>query len=200
MKIYTNEHPITLIKVVEFCSDYFHTPVKDIIGKNRKDEYVMCRHFSRYLSNKYLKKYYSLAVIGAVTGCDHATVLHSVKVVESLMETEGDKNSGWGSSFVLAHIHFRMNVLPSIISLAHKKVIQPSRFSNVVTREKRRVLRKEKTIADMYNEFLKFTRHFNILMERDRFLQEGYLKKRYKKEVNEVLDKMRTLKLNSNEI
>ena len=65
---------------LEFISDLIGVSSIDIMGKTRIRDAVIARHFLRYyLKNKCL---FSFSEIGRMTGCNHATVIHSVKYVE----------------------------------------------------------------------------------------------------------------------
>ncbi len=67
--------------------DYFELPVDVINSKTRKREIVQARQLAMYFSKKYTKS--SLATIGLHCGNkDHATVLHAVRTVNNLMETD----------------------------------------------------------------------------------------------------------------
>jgi chromosomal replication initiator protein len=67
--------------------DYFELPVDIINSKTRKREIVQARQLAMYFSKKYTKS--SLATIGLHCGNkDHATVLHAVRTVNNLMETD----------------------------------------------------------------------------------------------------------------
>lgn len=66
---------------------YNKIPIESIDDKTRKREIVECRQIAHYFSKKYTKK--SLAVIGLKIGKkDHATVLHSCKTVNDLIDTD----------------------------------------------------------------------------------------------------------------
>ena len=62
---------------------------KDVEVRSRKPECKVPRQLAMYFIYKYRKAAWSLAMIGnEVAGRDHATVLHSVKTVNNLCETE----------------------------------------------------------------------------------------------------------------
>ena len=65
---------------LEFISDLIGVASIDIMGKTRLRDAVIARHFLRY----YLKNkcFFTYSEIGRMTGCNHATIIHSVKYVE----------------------------------------------------------------------------------------------------------------------
>tara|TARA_X000001382_G_scaffold101953_2_gene76658 strand:- start:1077 stop:1499 length:423 start_codon:yes stop_codon:yes gene_type:complete len=65
---------------IQFVSDLIGVSPIDIMGKTRVRDAVISRHFLRY----YLKNkcFFTFSEIGRMTGCNHATVIHSVKYVE----------------------------------------------------------------------------------------------------------------------
>jgi len=69
---------------------YMQIPFEAIQGDSRKREIVEVRQIAHYISHKRKdKSHKSLQDIAyAIGGKDHATVLHSVKTVNNLMETD----------------------------------------------------------------------------------------------------------------
>ena len=55
--------------------------------KTRKREIVICRQLIMYFLKKFNRKQ-TLAEIGSVYGKDHATVLHAIKTVNNLIDTD----------------------------------------------------------------------------------------------------------------
>lgn len=74
-----------ILKMV--CDEYLVSP-DDVLGRSRKKEHREPRQVCHYLMKKHTKA--SLAEIGVFTLKDHATVLHSTKVVESEKEINKD--------------------------------------------------------------------------------------------------------------
>lgn len=72
---------------LDFISELIGVSSIDIMGKTRLRDAVIARHFLRY----YLKKkcYFTYSEIGRMTGCNHATVIHSVRYIDEV--TEYDK-------------------------------------------------------------------------------------------------------------
>ena len=65
---------------------YWNVSKDDILSKCRDRNLVYARHSLRYLL--YQDKKLPLAEIGTLTNCDHATVLHSVKMFRILMNQD----------------------------------------------------------------------------------------------------------------
>ena len=73
--------------IQEKVCDYYKLSVNEIQTKSRKRDVVQARQIAMYLARKYTKS--SLTVIGEQIGNrDHATVLHAVKTVMDLCETD----------------------------------------------------------------------------------------------------------------
>lgn len=80
---------VTLDSIQQTVCNYFGMPIDQLGSKTRKREIVQARQIAMYFAK--LKTKASLATIGAlIGGKDHATVLHAVKTVKNLQET--DKN------------------------------------------------------------------------------------------------------------
>ena len=65
---------------------YWNVSKDDILSKCRNRNLVYARHSLRYLL--YQDKNLPLAEIGTLTNCDHATVLHSVKVFRIMVKQD----------------------------------------------------------------------------------------------------------------
>lgn len=201
MKLEKTVYPLALEMILTFCADYFDTDKELVKSKVRRREIVMIRHFSRYLSRKYLDGYYSLAVIGSITRCDHATVLHSDRAVVNAIETEGKKPNTWGCSFKEAEIVFVEERLKDITKVARggqQKKILDSR--NLIYRQERKLSQKDKVISSMYNEFLKLSKEIVECIDNDNLMTEGYLKRKAKDYVNSRKATLRSLKLGASNL
>ena len=78
---------ITIDYIQKVVCDYLDLPVDIIQATSRKREIVQARQLSMYFSKKITKS--SLAVIGLQCGNkDHATVLHAIKTIENLRQTD----------------------------------------------------------------------------------------------------------------
>jgi chromosomal replication initiator protein len=73
--------------ILKVVCDYFNMSVDSLRAKTRKREIVQARQLAMYFSKNMTKS--SLASIGFQIGKkDHATVLHSCKTVNNLIETD----------------------------------------------------------------------------------------------------------------
>ena len=81
------EKTLSISDIQEKVCDYYKLSVNEIQTKSRKRDVVQARQIAMYLARKYTKS--SLTVIGEQIGNrDHATVLHAVKTVMDLCETD----------------------------------------------------------------------------------------------------------------
>lgn len=82
------EDQISKIKKIRLnIEDYFNLPQNSTLIKTRKKEIVGARQIEMYFSKIYTEE--SLKTIGKyLGGKDHATVLHSIGVVNNLYDTE----------------------------------------------------------------------------------------------------------------
>ena len=78
---------ITPEKIQNTVSNYFKIDLKDIHSKSRKQEIVKARQIAMFLCKKHTN--YSFAHIGSIVGKrDHATVLHSCRTVQDLLDID----------------------------------------------------------------------------------------------------------------
>lgn len=78
---------ITIEKIQDIVSNYFHIDLNEIQSKSRKREIVQARQVSMFLSKKYTDSSYSH--IGHIIGKrDHATVLHACKTVQDSIDVD----------------------------------------------------------------------------------------------------------------
>lgn len=81
------EKTLSITDIQEKVCNYYKLSVNEIQTKSRKRDVVQARQIAMYLARKYTKS--SLTVIGEQIGNrDHATVLHAVKTVMDLCETD----------------------------------------------------------------------------------------------------------------
>ena len=78
-----------IIQIRRQVLDYFRLKVKDFESRSRRPEHVIPRQIGHYLCCKIYNKEDSLKEIGEKIGKrDHATVLHSCKVIQDLLDTD----------------------------------------------------------------------------------------------------------------
>jgi len=85
-KIATDYGIRKLEKVLPDICIYWNVSKDDLLSKCRDRNLVYARHSLRYLL--YQDKKLPLAEIGALTNCDHATVLHSVKMFRIMVKQD----------------------------------------------------------------------------------------------------------------
>ena len=73
--------PLTTDKFIYATSIVTGVSVEDIKGKDRKGDIVTARHIYRYLAKKHTK--WTLGKISEAVDGDHASCLHSVKVINN---------------------------------------------------------------------------------------------------------------------
>lgn len=82
-----SNHDITINYIINVVCDEMGTSRDDFFTSSRKRNVVQARQLSMYLSKKYTKS--SLIVIGEQCGGrDHATVIHALKTVANLLDTD----------------------------------------------------------------------------------------------------------------
>ena len=71
--------------ILETVSTYYK--LDDIKKKTRKREYVTARYIFFYMEKRFNAIHFTLTRVGAILNLDHATVLHGVKTIKNLKET-----------------------------------------------------------------------------------------------------------------
>lgn len=194
MKIYKKVFPVALMEVIKYTCDYFEVLEEDLRGKSRDREFAQPRHFSRYLSKKYLGEYYSLAEIGSITKCDHATVLHSVREVNKALYSEGSREGTWGYKFKKSEEQFVDLHLQDVLRKTSGKLVKRGsrkNYKKLVRHQEASLKFKDRVIANMYMEFLTLSKELEDYVNKDQLVQEGYLKHRA---VNLIREKKKTLR------
>ena len=88
MRVYDKDIIKTAVRI---SANAFGLDSHDVFSKTRKREYVRSRQVACYLIRKTFGNRYSLTVLGYEIGNkDHASVVHSVKTISNLVETESD--------------------------------------------------------------------------------------------------------------
>lgn len=106
-------------KIVEVVAIYNGVSVDELMIKTRKRELLFPRQQAHYFAHKFTN--YSLCKIGIDIGNkDHTTVIHSIKTVENLIET--DKN-----------ISIKLKEIESELTYLRNK--EESRYINPISRQ-----------------------------------------------------------------
>jgi len=78
---------ISVENIKQLVAKFFDVPIEKMQSKTRMREVVMARQLSMYLAKNYTNS--SLKVIGdSFGGRDHSTVIHSLKTVKDMMDTD----------------------------------------------------------------------------------------------------------------
>lgn len=78
---------VTIDKIQQKVADYFHIRVADILSRRKPARIVVPRQVGMYLARMLTN--HSLTQIGdAFGGRDHGTVIHSIRIVENLMDQD----------------------------------------------------------------------------------------------------------------
>lgn len=81
------EKEVSVESIKHLVAKHFNMPVEKLHSKTRLREVVMARQLSMYLAKNYTNS--SLKSIGdSFGGRDHSTVIHSLKAVQDLMDTD----------------------------------------------------------------------------------------------------------------
>lgn len=79
--------------ILTITCEYYSIPIEKISTKTSKREVVQARYVSMFISRELTKE--ALETIGEkIGGKDHATVLHAIKTVKNLCETDTDYRIG----------------------------------------------------------------------------------------------------------
>lgn len=82
-----NTHEVSVDYIVNVVCNCQNIQIEDFYSKSKKREIVQARQLAMYFAKKYTKN--SLAMIGQQCGGrDHATVIHALKTVANLLETD----------------------------------------------------------------------------------------------------------------
>jgi chromosomal replication initiator protein len=75
----------------EVCELYNTQPIAVLNSTKKRDRnLVLSRQITMYLTRKRFKLTYSLSEIGGYFKKDHSTVLHSIRAIDNLLETDRD--------------------------------------------------------------------------------------------------------------
>lgn len=82
-----NNEPVTIEEIKEKVCTYFNITEEELCSKNRKRPIVYIRQMATYLANKITGS--STIKIGRmIGGKNHATVIHSIKQIQNLLDTD----------------------------------------------------------------------------------------------------------------
>lgn len=163
---------------------------EDIKKKTRKREIVTPRQCYHYFARKYFPHIeVSLTLIGQTTSVDHATVIHSVKSIENLIET--DKR--FKLKIQELDDHLKTKVIPHIKKLDPREI--PANRYQRIKDEKNRAENKSNR---MYYEAKKILNQFNEEINKDHVI-EGWRRFELEKKYWDALKKIKEIKEESTE-
>lgn len=82
-----DDKPLTVDEIIETVCNHFNVSPSAVGGKSRKRDFVVARHVSMYLAQKYTKM--PASRIGKLVGNrDHSTVIHSCTQVENRLKVD----------------------------------------------------------------------------------------------------------------
>tara|TARA_R100000781_G_scaffold105275_1_gene69108 strand:- start:325 stop:750 length:426 start_codon:yes stop_codon:yes gene_type:complete len=77
-----------LLKCLPKVCDYWNVDADEVLGRSRKRNIINAKHSLRYFLNTYGDL--TACDIGALTNCDHSSVLHSIKTFKVYCEYDED--------------------------------------------------------------------------------------------------------------
>jgi len=85
--VHIQNNQTTIEDITRKVCDFYHLKEEVIVSKSRKQEIVRARQIAIYLANQHTNE--TTVQIGrAIGGKNHATVLHSINLVKTMMETD----------------------------------------------------------------------------------------------------------------
>ena len=83
---YEGGQPVTIDTVLNDVAHAFNVTKKEMISKSRKRPFTDARQLAMYLINQHLNR--TQEATGEIFDRDHATVIHALKKVNNIMDTE----------------------------------------------------------------------------------------------------------------
>lgn len=83
----SDENSLTVQKVVDVVSEYYHLPSEQLISKSRTAQVALARHVAMYLCRSLLNTPYK-KIGETFGGRDHATVINGIKNVEAMLKED----------------------------------------------------------------------------------------------------------------
>lgn len=164
---------------------FFGLDTEDIKKKSRKREIVIPRQSYHYFARKYFPHIeVSLTLIGQTTSVDHATVIHSVKTIKNLIET--DKR--FKLKIQELDEYLEANVIPRIKKLDPREI--PANKYQRIKDEKNRA---ENKVNRMYYVAKKLLNDFHQQVNEDHII-EGWRRFELEKKYWDALKEIQNVK------
>jgi len=177
--------------IVNFVAEWFELTPRQLASKTRKREILEPRQMAIWLAVKYTRM--SKVAIGAnIGGKDHATVLHSVRVVDNLLDTD----KFYSRSFNEMYGEFKKKVLPQISTYVAKDDYSLGLFNAKTLQQKTDVIKREyeKRLVGIYMHSVKILKNLQKDISEDNVM-EGFRKTKITKELQKSIVKLRDYKM-----
>ena len=159
--LYTYKDREVLEGIFNFMCHHYDLNPEFIKSKTRKQEARRYRQIFYYTAVRYFKGRLSLAFMGSYFRQDHSTVIHSVGVIEDLIDTE----KAFKKHITEFHIEFEKTGLPKIRQDEFRIPI------NDYQKERFKALDAMRNANKMYYECLKHLEKFNRAIMEDRIIE-----------------------------
>lgn len=173
--------------IVDFICQYFDVDVKDIMKVTRVREIVRPRQFAMYLARMFTKR--TLYQIGTYFGKDHATVIHAIKTVRDLADTDYE----FGQLLHSVKLEFEskwVHLVNEEYDYAKLLTVKGNRRFKIQRRHY------EDRLAAMYYSSYKALKKIQDHILHDRII-EGYRRVLIMKEIRESVEELQIVKLSS---
>jgi len=177
--------------IVEFVSEWYGITSRQLVAKTRKREILEPRQIAIWLAVKYTRM--SKVAIGAnIGGKDHATVLHSERVVDNLLETDKLYSKRFNEMYEV----FKKKILPQITTYVAKDDYELGLFNAKTLKQKTDVIKREyeKRLVNIYMHSVKTLKSLEKNIGEDNVM-EGFRKAKMTKELQKSITKLRDYKM-----
>jgi len=177
--------------IVEFVSEWYGITSRQLVAKTRKREILEPRQIAIWLAVKYTRM--SKVAIGAnIGGKDHATVLHSERVVDNLLETDKLYSKRFNEMYEV----FKKKILPQITTYVAKDDYELGLFNAKTLKQKTDVIKREyeKRLVSIYMHSVKTLKSLEKNIGEDNVM-EGFRKAKMTKELQKSITKLRDYKM-----
>lgn len=160
-------------------------PVNVVKSKSRERELVVTRQIYCYLIRKYFNSTISLAVAGSYINRDHTTVLHAIRCIETLIETD--------KAFKREMDDIESEYVISTVE-AMKRKTKYSLTNREYDKLKMQVYFQTEKVNAMYYEAVKLMSLVNNTLIKDNVI-EGFRKSEIESKLNECKKKVSKIKM-----
>jgi hypothetical protein len=173
--------------IVEFVASRYKISPELLNLNTRKREIIRPRQIAHWLSKKVTK--FSLQEIGShIGGKDHATVLHSMKTINNLIDTERD----FASEINQLIADYQINIAPLLNRKYNYEVLSQERSNRRFEIQRDHY---ERLIAKLANNSLLLLHQSEKVLHESHII-EGWLKAKHLNRIKAARRNFRELKLN----